>query len=232
MRNTQAILSLDWKRAIGEVALIAIGIGIALYAESLYEDWSDRQEEKLLVSQMLEGLQQDLTDVESLVTYYEKKGAILMNLEQHLRDKKPYNEDLREGFGALKFFNWYTPSTGVYETLKSQGLDIISDTAVRLRIVRYYDGIAKGVLQRNDMSWEDIKEVIEPFYREHFRFGLEDRYYVEPIDYEEIVSKDQFLYILSQQILVNESFRVPIYRAAVEQTSELIAILEAHVDSL
>jgi hypothetical protein len=229
MRKTQAILSLDWKRAIVEVALIAIGIGIALYADSLYEDRSDRQEEELLLRQMLEGLQRDITDLESLVKYYEKKGVILMDLEQHLRDKKPYNDDLREGFSALKFYDWHYPSTGVYETLKSQGLDIISDPAVRLSIVRYYDGIAIGVLQRNDMSLRDANDVIEPFYQANFRFG-KDRYYVEPINYEETVSDNKFLYILSNQILINERFRVPTYRRAVKQTFELIAILEAHVD--
>ncbi len=38
MRITESILHLTWKDAFGEIALIAIGISIALYADSWYEN--------------------------------------------------------------------------------------------------------------------------------------------------------------------------------------------------
>jgi hypothetical protein len=183
---------------------------------------------------MLESLERDRVQLKGVVAYYERKGEILMDLEAHLRARKPYSDDLRNGFGELKYFSWADPSIGVYETLKSQGIDLISNTQVRLSVVNYYDIVAANVVRRNEMSWDDIRTSIEPFYEENFRFleGPATQRDVEPINYEGILAGDRFLYILSQQILVNQAFTAPTYANALDDTDELIATLQDHLDSL
>jgi hypothetical protein len=240
MQLTQAVLTLNWKYALSEIALIAIGISIALYADAWYEERADRKEEVLLLTQMLKSLERDRVNLDRVVEYYEHKGEILMGLEAHLLAKRPYSKDLRSAFGELKYFNWVDPSTGVYETLKSQRLDLVSNPQVRLSVVSYYDIVAANVTRRNNMSWDDLRTTVEPFYGEHFRFVESSASQanwgtgrdVDPIDYEEIVAGDRFQYILSQQILVNQAFRTPTYKSALAATDKLVETLREHLHSL
>ena len=59
---SRIVRAANWKYALGETALIFIGITLALAANNWYENWQDRIEEKEILRQMIVGLSADLAN--------------------------------------------------------------------------------------------------------------------------------------------------------------------------
>lgn len=82
MRLTELPNRFDWKYAIGEVALIVIGITIALAANSWYEGQKDLRDERVLLRQMHQTLKEDLEELSQrsvTMQQVEREIAALLN---------------------------------------------------------------------------------------------------------------------------------------------------------
>ncbi len=65
MRAARFFNATNWKYALGEVLLIVVGITIALAANSWYEDWQERRDERQVLQQLQQALEIDLDEFES-----------------------------------------------------------------------------------------------------------------------------------------------------------------------
>ena len=134
-----------FKYAIGEIVLVVIGILIALQINNYNQNNINKQYEATMLAEIENALQKD-------IGYMQNKLAVLDDLKNSVRklaiikDDPSYPNDslnfhftkVRRGGVALGFN--YSP----YESLKSTGLDKISNAKLRNSITNLYELELKG----------------------------------------------------------------------------------------
>ena len=98
----------------------------------------------------------------------------------------PFPDSIPYWLGAVARFERFQPLTSSYEALKSKGLDIVSNDALRLLLGQYYDDkVATVVLAMEDIEHSFNNEWL-PLMKDHitdFKFK----------SYMRVISMDSFL---------------------------------------
>jgi hypothetical protein len=220
----------NWKYALGEVALIFAGISLALLANSWYEDSKDRQEEREILRQLVVSLQTDVQALQSIRSRIEEKVRLMTDLESHIRKGLPYSSELDESFRAILTGASARMNTAAFETLKFRGVGLVSNTVLRSQLVDYYDTEQALLDHRNSRDTADIRGAV-PYFKEHFRWGSESLL-MTPIDYESLVSDQEFLNILSVRIWALSNLALREYSRIINKAEQLNSAIEHHLESL
>ena len=123
-----------------------MGILIAVQINS----WNERRSLKVLEIEILKSihteLEEDLVDIDINIQIHENSVQSAEELIEHFESGKPYDDSL-----ALKFYyadgvSAFLHSTSAFETLKAQGVQLISNETLRNQIIRLYDGQYNGIL--------------------------------------------------------------------------------------
>lgn len=127
--------------AIGEIALVVIGILIALQVN----EWNkERETRKLEISTLEElsfGLSQDTMILNNAKQRMMSSYNTTVQMLNHIESKKPYVSILDSLF--MRSYVFHTPTfnqfnTAAFDLLKERGLDIVSDQNLRRNIVEHY----------------------------------------------------------------------------------------------
>jgi hypothetical protein len=156
----QAILG-----ALGEIAVIVIGILIALAVDR----WKEARSERRLEREYLEGLERDLRqDSTRLSDYCDEVTTALAEAENLLEVLRGTAEPAGDSFGGqlIRTANGNEPiySLTAYTELSSGNLRLIRNDALRHQIVEYYSAILTGERARSRTTpqlWYDTG--IQPF---------------------------------------------------------------------
>jgi hypothetical protein len=125
--------------AAGEIALIFIGITLALG----FNGWSEARERDALERTSLQELLSSLEandsalaeNVRADVTYAMAAQRVI----DHLEHGAPWNDSLGGAYSMVFYFASPYFTTAAYEQLKARGLDIISDDTIRVATVHLYE---------------------------------------------------------------------------------------------
>jgi hypothetical protein len=125
--------------AIGEIALVVIGILIALQINNWNESRKLKNLEKEMLSELNISLKRDLSDIEYNIQMqreaYESQGLIL----EWLDSDRPYVDSLCHHFSKAHLATVFISNDGSFETLKTLGLGLISNDSLRNKISSLYD---------------------------------------------------------------------------------------------
>ena len=129
-----------FKYAVGEIALVVIGILIALSINNWNDGRKVNKKESLILNELLNSINKDLKAYEDfLIPRIEKKESGLDSLQAYMFDKKIIQDSLFLDFYAnLKQDVYMRFDNGPFEALKSNGLDIISNNSLRTTINNAY----------------------------------------------------------------------------------------------
>ncbi len=139
-----------FKYAIGEILLVVLGILIALQINN----WNQNRKSKIIETALLQdfrkGLEFDIKQMDSINVHYSRaKNAIKIILD-HLEGDMPYSSELDSlFFETTLIFDSGGMSVGAYETLKSGGLNLISNKQILDQIIIVFDEFNPWML-----SWE------------------------------------------------------------------------------
>jgi hypothetical protein len=156
----------SWRLALGELAIVALGVLIALWADQMMQD---RQEAAMAVS-YLERLQEDVrADIRSLrfsAAQARNRLAITRQVDAWLHDPDaapdPDSLVMKVHFAGVLFPP--TISTFTIDELKSTGdLRLLKNQALKRQIADYYNQIGLQIGQWG--AWGD-KGVTETYFRE------------------------------------------------------------------
>lgn len=160
---------LNWKYAIGEILLIAIGVLIALAVDG----WRDYRAERKLESEYLDRIENDLR---SSLNTWESHAARLesaIELLEHLRGGRLDfigTDNAAEVWNDYMVSHWFAPPairSSAFEELVSTGrLSIIEDVQLRDSISSFYteySSVAEMSAQMVDHSYTRFSRVVVPF---------------------------------------------------------------------
>ena len=203
--------------AIGEIALVVIGILIALQINN----WNERNKFEAKEIEMLNdfkaSLENDLLNLNRAIEKGERAKSSMEIILAHLKADLPYSDSLKFHFGNTTD-TWMAQVNGsVFESLKSEGLTLISNKELRQDLVTLYDGLIIGQKERNnryrDLIDEGSANILATRFDELWK-GNHDRWIVEndfadvnftidgleiemtPVDYEKLKEDQEYLYFL------------------------------------
>ena len=128
-----------FKYAIGEIILVVIGILIALQINN----WNTQNKQRVIEIKVLKELQvaikSDFKNFDQNIKDYKKVRRSLKIIKEQLEIEIPNNDSLHYAFRNSLFNNQMEPNLGAYETIKSKGIDLISNDSLRLKIINVYE---------------------------------------------------------------------------------------------
>jgi hypothetical protein len=230
----------SWRSAVAEVLLIFVGISLALFAENWNEERLERGQESELLRQILRDLEETKLDLV-------RPGSGLNGLpagdlpfleaveETHVRVMRDFYRsdgadphEFAEDFAVLAEPPTLFPQTAAYESLKTVGLDLVSNDSLRVAVTRFYELTLTRVAKSEATLRESSDSFLAPYVFEHFREVLNDGETVElaPRNADDLRADPMFAMIMNR-ILRDRARVIRQYRGALRQLDGLSRHLES-----
>ena len=135
--------------AIGEIALVVIGILIALQINNWNEERKRKHQEKKILIEILSDLDHDHLEISSDRNAHRQRIKIVEQLIQDLISGNTHDSIAQQIFRSSIDNQFYSKSSG-FENLKSVGLDIIQNDTIRREITNLYDLTFQRLIDRGN----------------------------------------------------------------------------------
>jgi len=214
--------------AIGEIALVVIGILIALNINNSNETSKLEQKELILLTEMQQNLKQDLEELnENIIANKERirsNEVVKFALETH----SPFHDSLKYHFGNTYGSFQLIENTAAWENLKSIGLDLISNDSLRNSLAQLYSTTYPYIenVERNT----DAKYQWDQLYPQILKHINIDTMWVSgtPENYEELILDREFLEVIKLNLFLR-SFMQNLYSDAKINVIALLDQIESHI---
>ncbi len=188
--------------AIGEIVLVVIGILIALSINTWNENRKNANQELKLLQSFKIGLEKDLSDIDSNINGHTKglnSAKMILNL---LESSQTYNDTLAKHFSNVMEPSRFVNSTSAFETLKSKGINLITNENLRNQLINVYDAQYTFFQNGEDSFMEEqnigSRNIFPSRFEESFNYDITDfnDFYGEivPLNFESLKTDQEFLY--------------------------------------
>ena len=171
--------------AIGEIALVMIGILLALQVNNWNEQRKDRVTEQKLLIALQEDLLVNINRLNKDILLEQRTINQANKIIKHLDERKSYNPSLDLIFAEAIYSPDITISTSSYESLKFKGIDIIQRESLQRSIINLFDVVYSNLIAETvrleNQFWPSS---VLPMVHKHFRatdIGI------KPINYEALM---------------------------------------------
>ncbi len=194
--------------AIGEIVLVVIGILIALGINNKNEHQKLVQKEIEMLYLLQESLDNDLEKFDIVSAFYERSKVSIIRVLDHLEKDLPYEDSLAYDFyNTTLTYEEGSFTDGVFETLKSRGIDLISNTDLRQQILMVYDDADPWMETCEKRYVEIIFNASSNIYNsrfDEFWKGTEKDSVItgvmHPVNYNSLKDDKEYLYFLKTQL--------------------------------
>ena len=204
--------------AIGEIVLVVVGILIALQINNWNENKKLKVKEIKVLKSIKFSLNEDISNLDFHVNLFDESKNSINVLIEYMAQDYPYKDSLKYHFGKSTHLWNPTINKDVFENLKSEGLDLISNDSLKKKILRYYSYAEYNLglsTQRYSQLIEDASKNIfntrfKTFwngnyeaYRKSYRMS-DLKVEMIPNDYQYLKKDKEYLYFLTS--LKNQHF--------------------------
>ena len=221
--------SMNWRSAIGEVVLIVVGILIAMAAQDWQNRRSARRSEVTALMELRTALNGDAVTLDSILARHEVIAARVDSLLSLMRSGAPYATSLDTCFGAAYGFQTMDLNRAAYESLKSRGLDLVSDDGLRSQIAEVYERIYPRAEGSAELEEDVVLGLLRPYFLAHFRdlrFGIS----ATPINFAALLGDGMFLNLLDYRLQTLRQNHIPRVRQATAAIRMLVDSISAELD--
>lgn len=229
MRVSRLTRAESVRYALGEVFLIVVGILLALAASDWAEGRAERRAERQILGEIRAALVEDHSAVDSLAAQLRDARDRIVALQAHIGAGGGYADSLDAWFGAVYGARNFLPNRAAFESLKSQGLGLVSDPELRAAVARVYE----RVYQRLDVAVQAELNVVFVVLRPYFLTRFRDLRFTRsatPIDYESVVGDIEFLNLLDYRRQNLMQAVLPAFERASVEMRELIDAIDRDLD--
>ncbi len=225
----------------GEIALIVVGIMLALYLDQLNNKSKIKSDEIEILKEIKSNL------MSSKITFQRTIDAENMFLDSNLKildyldNRKPYEQSLDRSFGIY----YWTISTNVisggYNYLKSTGIDIISNNKLRQKISYIFENKFAALRFENEVWSNNLQQIVSyPYHVAHFRSyyakvedgkGDKEIEHARPFNYSALLDDDQFKSI-NAEIIVNRRWNIFNVQELIDESDKLIIEIAKEIEHL
>ena len=222
--------------AIGEIVLVVIGILIALQVNNWNQERLAKNKERQVLEGLLKKLQDDL-DFNVWISEINKRSVQSMQVIRHsLEEDLPYEDSLKLHFSLSTFIVYPRLNGSVVEALKAEGLDLISNKALRDSIIVVYgwqkNWIADQKLQYQDFMMHAAKSVFNTRFEELWdaHFDTIEKSKMVPVDYEALKTDPEYLYLIRSLPNLNKFYIDWPANSTITRLKNLKQMIEAELE--
>lgn len=124
--------------AFGEIILIVVGILIALQIQNWNQGRLDRIEERYLLEELVDNLNQEAERLEYGIEFTEQRIEAFAGIRAFFETDSVSQEQFLEYLPNMSSYFLFNPNTSAYETMKNTDLGF-SNRQLKARLVNYYD---------------------------------------------------------------------------------------------
>ena len=172
--------------AIGEIALVMMGILLALQVNNWNEQRKDRAAEQKLLIDLQEDLLVNIDRLNKDILLEQRTIDQANKIIAHLDQRKPYDSSLDEIFSEAIYSPDIIISASSYESLRFKGIDLILSEALKRSIINLFDVVYSNLIAETvrleNQFWPSS---VLPMIHKHFRqTGFRE---LKPTNYEALI---------------------------------------------
>lgn len=223
--------------ALGEIVLVVIGILVALQLNNRNHKEQIRELEIKYLKEIAANLRSDSIDIAFNIEFNEVRLRSGQMVLKALNENGAYSDTLDQYFGNLIYTTRSVVNFSAYETLKSRGLEIITNDSLRKAITHlysfsYHNAIDFEKQDDHAMQYEVVipsvvnKIIFHP--REDVRMAMRS---AEPRDFEALKKDDDF----KNALMLNTELRgymLDIYRGLAGSVASCRAHIKSELETL
>lgn len=172
-RFFKKVRNVNWKYTASEIALIFIGITLAIWFNNWNQNRVDTLKKYQYLQELENDLRNDLDELNILIAYNEQRMSRINLLKEVLVDpsEKSNCDSIQEHLSSASFINVFTGSSSVFKDLESTGnLLLIDNINLKRAMMEYYAKV------NSRKSYEQLNSqfhinTIGPFLKKHWNTG-------------------------------------------------------------
>jgi hypothetical protein len=215
--------------AIGEIALVMIGILLALQVNN----WNElRKTKDLEISTLMElksNLSADIHDYREDMRVYDIAAHSSEIIIDFIDGKIPYHDSLNIHFGKIPVQGVFAPNKAAYENLKIMGVKLISNDSLRSSISDLYEGRYHYMEKYMETEYLIDRQQFGELYLKVMR---EYSFYknAKPIDPGRIIGNQDFRNLIAhRKSKIQGWFKVQ-YELNIKRATQLIDLIDQELE--
>ena len=157
------------RRALGQFALIVVGVLVALWVNNWNTDRGRVRTAKVFLGSIRTALSTDLVLLQQADTGYRERERLMIALIGHIDRGDRYSDSLRPLFGAV-YGLWTVPlNRAPYEALKATDLSLVTRDSLRMDLAELYERTYADLADAEATDRNAIFEVLRPYFLQSFR---------------------------------------------------------------
>lgn len=225
-RITGHLRAQNWTAVTIDLVIVVVGVYLGLQVSNWNDARNQRAREVATLGELSAALSADAAAIEDALPHVRRIAASAEALLAHMRVGKPYEPMLNQHFGIIYGFHPLEFNRAGYESLKSQGLDLVSDNELRSDIVRVYERTYARLEESRDAERRIIIDLLEPYFLKHFE-DMRFNQSATPLDYDALLDDPQFLNLIDYRLQVTRQNQIPTYERAVKEIRQLVEDLRS-----
>ena len=214
--------------AIGEIALVVIGILIALQINTWNEQRKLKTKELKSLQELRSDLVQNLNDmrinIASFMICKNSNEIIVYNIENNIK----YNDSLDYHFSMLYPFITFSVNQTAYDNLKLNGIGLITNDSLRRSISDLYANRFQSYMTfENTYMVSHYKDFIKPIFISEFS-TYEYTVAAKPKNYAEFITNSEYKQVLNFTIDICNNF-IRFQTDLKERTQEIIKRIDKEI---
>ncbi len=224
-RITQNVKNQNWFAVALDFVIVVAGILIAFQITKWNEGRVSQSTEQVLLQEMHVRLSKDSEEIqENLQKYRELETFHIDLLEKLSHPEEALNLSNTE-FGRVYGFHYLEIDYSTFETLKSQGFDLISDATLRSQIAEVYEESLIRLEKVAELDQNVILGLWRPYYLQEFS-DLRFLDSATPLSLDVIIDDPYYKNLVSYRLYIIEENLNPTYEQALRSVNKLKDTIE------
>ncbi len=226
--------------AIGEILLVVVGILIALQVNNWSTNQAKKKEEIKILKELNTELDQSNSHLKRNLLVQKKSYQSILVIMDHIENNLPYHDSLDQHFGlAFEGINSWL-NQAAFETLKSKGIDLISNDSLRRGIVGIYDAqydVIQAVEKGIWIEYNYINEYCLGFFDKASAWAKNEKGKwqpgkIKPLNFEALKRDQKFLSVFKTLKSQTEFNTEVIYPGFVNQIEVVLKDIQQEIKNL
>ncbi|NNL15148.1 MAG: hypothetical protein HKO81_00730, partial [Flavobacteriaceae bacterium] len=156
------------KYAIGEIILVVVGILIALQINNWNEGRKAITQEIKILKELKSDLKSTQKEVVETYIFTNNRQRSTVLILDYFEKASPVDDSLKKAFEEINMDGLFNIANTAYKFIENQGINILSNDSLRIRITQMYERQFKNIQNRETKNWVIINEELLPYMNEHF----------------------------------------------------------------
>jgi hypothetical protein len=239
MKRILSILKEKWPEYILEILVLIIGIYGAFELSNYGETQTRKRTELEILKSCKTELMADLAEINWNIGELQKSHKALSLILGLLENDGSYHDSLRSHFNYTLLPMHFVHSSSSFETAKSRGLDIISNTDIRTKLISLYDSQYDFFLQAEAEELAEVqygmRHIFPGRFEEAYNYPNSDNTFsgsMIPTDFESLKTDQEYLFFIKTQRNRTTSYINFFYENMRKSVSSMIQDLDQEINRL